>query len=271
MYYLDITLNRTVMTKKFSLEIKNPCDANIKDMKPNASGFFCDSCAKNVIDLSTKTNSEIATYISKQKNKNNICARLKTSQLKEEFKYNEFSKADNLKYAVTIAASVLLTTPIIAQEKNVIIENTKPITSVNCPMPETDVMGKIAYQEPISKTITFVIEGKILNINSKKPLSAKQFPKLSIYITGAKNDVLVNQKNGKFFVPISVGENTKEVYISISSGDLYYSKAIQIDYKKIKNNIITQNLFINPKEFSQMHIAGGLGVNYNDNKKINNL
>ena len=48
------------MKKKFTLEIKNPCSENFDKMIPNAGGSFCDSCMKNVIDLSKKTNSEVA-------------------------------------------------------------------------------------------------------------------------------------------------------------------------------------------------------------------
>ena len=45
------------MKKQFSLKIENPCDAKFSEMTPNANGSFCSSCAKNVIDLSRKTNS----------------------------------------------------------------------------------------------------------------------------------------------------------------------------------------------------------------------
>ena len=83
------------MKKKFTLEIKNPCEEKISNMQPNANGFFCDSCAKNVIDLSRKTNSEVAKFLSETKDQNNICARLKTSQLEEEFEINTFSKISN--------------------------------------------------------------------------------------------------------------------------------------------------------------------------------
>ena len=60
------------MKKKFSIEIKTPCHENFNNMIPNANGSFCNSCAKNVIDLSTKTNSEVAKFIVETKDKNNI-------------------------------------------------------------------------------------------------------------------------------------------------------------------------------------------------------
>ncbi|GAA6764801.1 hypothetical protein AAFH68_07340 [Flavobacterium sp. CGRL1] len=64
------------MKKKFTLEIANPCSENFDKMIPNANGSFCNSCMKNVIDLSKKTNSEVAKFIAENKDRS-ICARLK--------------------------------------------------------------------------------------------------------------------------------------------------------------------------------------------------
>src|SRR3954466_898674 len=103
------------MKKKFTLEIASPCSENFDKMIPNSKGSFCDSCAKNVIDLSRKSNSEVAKFISRNKNKN-ICARIKSTQLDQEFEYNEMSKINTFKYAA-IAVSVLLTSNVVGQEK----------------------------------------------------------------------------------------------------------------------------------------------------------
>ena len=252
------------MKKTFSLEIKTPCDENIKDMTPNANGFFCDSCVKNVIDLSTKTNSEVASFIAKNKNNTSICARLKTSQLEEQFEINELSKLQNFKYAAAIAATVLLASPVLSQEK------TPPKTEINCPKPNPQIMGKMIAHSVQSKMISFTLEGIVLDEMTKKPLSNKQFPKLSFYVSGAKNTVEINTKNGTFSTSVAVDEKTTQVYVSINSDDLNYSKNITIDLTKIKNNLLKQTIYVNVKEFHQMNIAGGLGINYIDNKKNKN-
>jgi hypothetical protein len=249
------------MKKTFSLEIKTPCHENIQNMTSNLNGFFCGSCAKNVIDLSTKSKSEVAQFISKNKNNSSICARLKTSQLEEEFEINEISKTANLKYAVAIAATVLLTSPILAQEK------TPPKTEVSCAKPNRIVMGKMAYVKPATKIIPITIEGTILDVKTIKPLSEKQFPNLTIYINGAKEGVKVNYKTGHFSIPVMYDENTKILYISLTSDDLRFSKNITIDAKQIKNNVLKQTIFVKEDEFMSTMILGGLGINYTDNKK----
>ena len=154
------------MKKQFSLKIENPCEAKYSEMTPNATGSFCSSCAKNVIDLSRKTNSEVGKFLATSK-ESSICARLKTSQLEQVFEHYETSKLNNLKYATAIAASVLLTSNVVAQEKEpqkIEVDSTKP---------QRVIMGKMMYREPVSKVIAFSIQGKLLDSKTKKPLSAK--------------------------------------------------------------------------------------------------
>jgi hypothetical protein len=252
------------MKKKFTLEIKSPCSENFDKMQPNSGGSFCNSCAKNVIDLSRKTNSEVARFISENKDQS-ICARLKTSQLDEEFEINETSKINNFKYAVAVAATVLLTANVVGQGK------TPVKTEINCPKPNREIMGKIAYVQPEIKTVSFVFKGKLLNQTTKKPLSEKDFPNCTIFINGALKEVTFNTKTGDFVVPITIDKTVKQLNITITSDNLHLSKTIEINTDSIKNGELYQNIFVNPKEFENYQILGGLGVNYIDTKKSNRL
>ena len=65
----------------------------------------------------------------------------------------------------------------------------KPVikTEINCPKPNPHTVGKIAYVQNVSKIISVVIEGKILDELTKKPLSNKKFPDIYLHINGAKN------------------------------------------------------------------------------------
>lgn len=250
------------MKTKFSLEIKTPCSENFDKMIPNSKGSFCSSCAKNVIDLSTKTNSEIARFITENKGKN-ICARLKTSQLEETFEINEISKSNNFKYAVAVAASVLLTSNVVGQEK-------QPVkTEVGCAKPNPHIVGKIAYQE--SKKVSFVLSGKILEKSTKKPLSNEKYPELKFYAFGSNVHVNIDPKTGTYSIPLLLDKNTSEIYVTINSNGFSYSKNIKIDLTKIVNNSLKLNFSIDSETEMQNHlIMGGLGVNYSDNKKLKN-
>ncbi len=247
---------------KFSLEIKTPCSENFDKMIPNSNGSFCNSCAKNVIDLSTKTNSEVARFIAENKNKS-ICARLKTSQLEEEFEINEISKSNNFKYAVAVAASVLLTSNVIGQEK-------EPLrTELGCVKSNPHVVGKIAYQE--GKLVSFILSGKVLEKSTKKPLSNKKYPELTIFVSGSNVSVKVDPKTGAYSIPLLLDKKTSELFVTINSSDSSYSKSMKIDLSKIRNNSLILNLSIDSEtEMERYQIMGGLGVNYIDNKKMKN-
>ncbi|WP_345091580.1 hypothetical protein [Flavobacterium chungnamense] len=247
---------------KFSLEIKTPCSENFDKMIPNSNGSFCNSCAKNVIDLSTKTNSEVARFIAENKNKS-ICARLKNSQLEEEFEINEISKSNNFKYAVAVAASVLLTSNVIGQEK-------EPVrTELGCVKSNPHVVGKIAYQE--GKLVSFILSGKVLEKSTKKPLSNKKYPELTIFVSGSNVSVKVDPKTGAYSIPLLLDKKTSELFVTINSSDSSYSKSMKIDLSKIRNNSLILNLSIDSEtEMERYQIMGGLGVNYIDNKKMKN-
>ncbi len=242
------------MKKKFSLEIKTPCHENFNNMIPNANGSFCNSCAKNVIDLSTKTNSEVAKFITESKDKN-ICARLNVSQLEQTFEYETHPKNNNFKYAVAVAASILLTSNIVAQESQA------PKTE-QVPIP-IRMVGKIAVHQ--NKMVAITIKGKILDSKTKKPISETQYPNLSFFAYGATKSVKINPKTGEYAIELLVNENAKTLIIYISNEDFRYSKKVPLNTKEKTK---TLNILVNPEEeFQSLKILGGMGVNYIDDKK----
>ncbi len=242
------------MKKKFTLEIVNPCSENFDKMIPNSHGSFCNSCMKNVIDLSKKTNSEVAKFISENKDAA-ICARLKTTQLEEEFHYNEASKSINLKYAA-IAASVLLVSNLSAQEK-------EPIkTEISCTKPNTYKVGKIAYNQTRNDEVSIIIKGKLLEAKTNKPFNKETYHNLMIAFTGSQNPIKVNPKTGEFSIEAKVLKNDKTIMVTISSNDYYLSKEIAFDVNSIKNNVLMKNIIIGSEELNRVYIAGGLGINY---------
>ncbi|SHM86058.1 hypothetical protein [Flavobacterium chilense] len=242
------------MKKKFTLKIANPCSENFDKMIPNISGSFCNSCVKNVIDLSKKTNSEVAKFITENKD-NNICARLKATQLNEQFEYNEASKINTLKYAA-VAASVLLTSNLTAQGK-------EPVkTEMNCPKPNTYTIGKIAYSQTIDKETLITIKGKLLEAKTNRPFDQELYQNLMLAVNGSPNAVKVNPRTGEFSITTEIPKGSKSLMITITGNDYYLLKEIPFTIKAIKKNILLQNIIIGAEELTKIYIAGGLGINY---------
>ncbi|MFW0736273.1 hypothetical protein [Flavobacterium sp. T12S277] len=248
------------MKKKFTLEIANPCSENFDQMIPNAQGSFCSSCAKNVIDLSRKTNAEVARFVANNKDQN-ICARLKTTQLEEEFTHHEISKINTLKYAA-VAASILLASNVTGQEK------TPVQTEVNVPVPNHAIMGKIAVNQTAEEEILITIKGKLLDAKTNRPLSGKTYPGLTLSINDTEPAMKINPKTGEFSISSMVSKNSEALMITIKSGDYYLSKTIPFDIKNVKKNVLQQNIMINTEELIKVYIAGGLGIIYTEKKVI---
>lgn len=242
------------MKKKFTLEIAEPCSENFDKMIPNAKGSFCNSCMKNVIDLSKKTNSEVAKFISENKDKK-ICARLKTTQLEDEFQYNETSKSNSLKFAA-VAASVLFVSNLSAQE------NKKPVTEISASQTNPYKIGKVSSNQNLNKEISINIKGKLLEAKTNKPFDKELYSNLMLAVNGSQEAVKVNPKTGEFAINTTILKNSKTLIITITSNDYYLSKEIPFVVKSVKNNVLSKNIIIAAEELTKVYIAGGLGINY---------
>lgn len=253
------------MKKKFTLEILSPCSENFQTMISNNNGSFCNSCAKNVIDLSRKTNSEVAKFISENKEQS-ICARLKVTQLVEEFEYRETSKLNNLKYAA-VAASILLASNAIGQEKTLVK------TEINSPDPNTLIMGKVAHSEYNDAKILVFVKGKLLEAKTKKTFTDKKYSNLVLMVNGSQSPVKIDSKTGQFSIPVQVLRSSKTLVVTITGDDYYFSKEIPFFINSVKNNTLEQNIIIDADELSKMEtmILGGLGVNYFNEKELNKV
>lgn len=242
------------MKKKFTLEISSPCSENFNKMIPNTIGSFCSSCAKNVIDLSKKSNAEVAKFIAETKDQN-ICARLKVTQLDHEFEYNETSKINNLKYAA-VAASLLLASNVSGQEKT-------PIkTEVNCPKPSHYLLGKVASNNTVRQALVITVKGKLLDATTNKPFSRKMYPNLELRINDSEKAFRINAKTGEFSIPVKVLKSNKSLVVTITGDDYYLSKEIPFALQAVKNNVLLQDIIVEEGELTKIMIAGGLGINY---------
>lgn len=62
------------------IQIPEPCHENWNTMQPDATGKFCSSCSKSVIDFSNKTDLEIHTILLENKDKR-VCGHFKKTQV----------------------------------------------------------------------------------------------------------------------------------------------------------------------------------------------
>jgi hypothetical protein len=71
----------------YKLNIPTPCHEKWNEMTATERGAFCHSCKKEVIDLSNKSNTQMAAIINAQKGADSMCARIAKPQMQFEFEY----------------------------------------------------------------------------------------------------------------------------------------------------------------------------------------
>jgi hypothetical protein len=62
------------------IQIQTPCSEDWNTMTPNEKGSFCQSCSKNVLDLTKLSNSEIHSVLAQNQHES-ICTRIQNKQL----------------------------------------------------------------------------------------------------------------------------------------------------------------------------------------------
>jgi hypothetical protein len=242
------------MIKHFKLEITNPCEQDFNQMETNEKGFFCQSCAKTVIDFSNKSNYEIGKIISESQNNTNLCARLYSHQLEQNYSYSIPNHKPNRKYAVAVAATVLMSTGIAAQENPVteIIETKPAVTSMQT--------GKIIVAKDQLQTITII--GQLIDASTNKPFSEKIYPNIIFAVSGSYKNVNVHPKTGRFVTTTSIDKSNPEVEIYFQSGNFEYNGTIELDLKKIKKNKWKHKFVVDFNQKREIQTAGGISVKY---------
>ncbi len=239
--------------KKFKISIDSPCNANLQEMQKTNSGFFCLHCTKDVIDFTELSNYEISKFISENKN-SSICARMKTSQLQEEFSLIEHTKVNrSMKYAA-VAASVLAISSLQAQE----MKNTK---SQN-PIIQSELKGNVGQATVKENNKEIKIKGKIIDKVTKLPINDKKFGNLYITIIGFGYNEKINHRKGTFvFREVTKKDNKKYILKLFSDNHFEYQSEIEIDFTKTQQNILNLIIEVDTTKFKHLEVLGGATIN----------
>lgn len=194
------------MKQQIQLQIPEPCHENWDKMTATQQGRFCMLCQKEVVDFSVMTDAEILYYLSTASSK--TCGRVDDSQLNRVLASPQQKRKYSFKYAWSVLiSSVLLATE--AQAQGTLRVDSAVALPVDRPTRgEVVVVGKMAYQEPVSKAIR-EISGTIADQNNE-PLSFA-----SVIIYGTKTGVATDA-DGHFTITVKNGfKNVKLVVSSV--------------------------------------------------------
>lgn len=145
--------------QKLQLAIPEPCHENWQQMTPTEQGRFCNSCAKEVIDFSMMTDTEVLNYFTKI-SQEKVCGRALPSQLERTMVMPLEPKKRLFWYWNYIVMFLMFFGKGNAARAQ---GGIKPVTEMN-PVKLNDVRGEIARVN-IGKTGSRKIAGKITDIN----------------------------------------------------------------------------------------------------------
>ncbi|WP_306350042.1 hypothetical protein [Flavobacterium sp. '19STA2R22 D10 B1'] len=240
--------------KAFTLELRNPCTENLDGMTKNSQGFYCDSCKKNVLDFTEKTDQEITTIVSSM-NGASFCAKLRPYHLEQNFEYYEENN-NSLKYAAAMAASVLLASGVSAQSQKAVHQTEQASVLKN----DTEKLNP-NFEKKTEKERSVLLKGRLIDSRTNLPLDAKKYNNITLRIDSSQQTINVKAASGEFILPMKLQPNQKSVTIEIYANDYNGTKQIELNLKNLKGSTLVQNIKINPeKELFQAVIAGGIGM-----------
>lgn len=230
------------MKTKFKLAVNSPCSEKFENFKETASGGFCTSCSKEVIDFTSMTDQQIVDYFEKQNE--NTCGKFNESQLKTYSSYitSQQRKPYGISGLLALSlVSLLATTPAVAQEK-------KPKIKVWSPVKKQKV-DTLKLSSLKGKIIT----GNISDIDG--PL-----PGVSVLIKGTTtgtdtdfdgNFKLGNLKTGNILVFSYLGYETQEIPVkgSISPLKIIMKEGGDILSCIVVGEVQVEKLFKSKKSF----------------------
>jgi hypothetical protein len=252
------------MKKTFTLNIAEPCNEDFTKMIKNQIGSHCDLCNKTVLDFTRKTTREVATIISKQKDKTSIRAEVSPMQLHHDYSYNTSANYINLKHAMLFGATVLTTIASYSQEKPSvqIIENNPNIEVYS------GIAGKIAVSSK-RELIKVMISEILKDAKTKKAIIKKEHPNLKLFYSGKLEPITINPRTRKFNLEIELFSDEKSILMYVDYNTVYQDLQFTIDKEEIKSGKVTKTIFVDTSKKFEESILGGLGINYKEEILLN--
>ena len=201
------------MSKKFQLQIPEPCHEDWNKMTPVDKGRFCDSCQKSVVDFTGMSDMQLIAFF-KKPSTGSLCGRFYNDQLERDFEIPR-KRLPWVKYFFQFAIPVFLTgLKSYSQGKPFITENYDSLVCTNMNSAEIVIMGK--------SVVPFVkneVLGKVVDENGRGISYA------TVIIKGTRNGAACDSA-GNFYLRIPgkqasvslvascVGYETAELFVN---------------------------------------------------------
>ena len=192
------------MSKKFQLQIPEPCHEDWDKMTPGDKGRFCDSCQKTVHDFTGMSDMQLIAFF-KKPSTGSVCGRFHNDQLERDFEIPR-KRMPWLKYFFQFAIPVFLTgLKSYSQGKPFIKESNDSSVYTNIISGDIEIMERSVV--PVLKN---EILGKVVDENGKG------IPYATVIMKGTRNGVACDSA-GNFYLRIP-GKQTPVSLVASSVG-----------------------------------------------------
>jgi hypothetical protein len=205
------------MAKHVQLSVNNPCQENWENMSPSEKGRFCGSCQKQVVDFTSMTDTQIATFF-KRPSTGSVCGRFMQDQLERDFEIPR-KRIPWIKYFFTVALPAFLVSRSAAQEPKTTIkgDTTAVVSCDRSPV----LMGKIAFPRP-QESGSLGIRGRVLDYAGTPIAGASVVIKGTTIGTAADTEgnfqfTNVNAKGDIVLIATAIGYNLQEEKVNSSN------------------------------------------------------
>jgi len=130
------------MSKKFQLQIPEPCHENWNKMAPGDKGRFCGSCQKTVVDFTEMSDMQLVAFF-KKPSTGSVCGRFYNDQLDRDYGIPK-KRLPWLKYFFQFSIPVFLTSLKAQSQGNLVIKDRNTTTISSCPKELTGRVGGVA-------------------------------------------------------------------------------------------------------------------------------
>lgn len=176
------------MHKYLHIKVPTPCEQQWEQMQPTASGNFCGSCEKTVIDFTVFSDNQLMEYF--KNHASGVCGRFYTDQLEQSLRIPA-KKIPWLIYFFRVAIPAMLFS-FKAQGQKLIKKNGEPFMIVENKIPPL----------PLNTPVT--VTGRIIG-DAGQPV-----PGASVMINGSSKGVAADS-NGIFSISLDKKERSLEI------------------------------------------------------------
>lgn len=182
------------MKHSFQLNIENPCHEQWESFTPTATGGFCASCQKNVIDFSKMSESALVAFFRDHLNSSqNLCGRFREDQLKRNYQIEEWFptwSVQNNQVQYEIPVAVISQRSYKQAIRLPLIQHMKVVRNM-----AAAILTLLYIEEGIGQSR--IVSGQVVDAYAKEAL-----PGATITIKGTKRGT-VSDENGNYKIEVS--------------------------------------------------------------------